>query len=1055
MKRLLAACLAAIAGAVLAPARASADYLYSLWKDNEHLKPAVIVILDTSGSMDATDDCAYGYVDANRNGRRDKSERCYQRIEAAQQVLERTLPRIASDVDLGLLTFRHKRDGGLLPDLSRSRFKSTKDDGYNYCGVATVAAPPADFEDLIDRVLETEAETNTPLEWSLARAHEEIKTLRTKDGGQTCRDYYVILLTDGEDTCAKKEPDDVVKQVKTMFADGVHTFIIGFGKDLTDTNGTSNMSTYARAGGTATLGGEYVCWDDNTCGGKSKARAMFAYDTDELDAAILRSFEAVRRGVFSAAEPIIATVPTRDSEIERVARNVMVYSAFEMQGDNLRGHLYGIRLFEETAPYSGKWQFTNMDATDLLTNCGENKTCYFDAGAMLAARVADPNGEPRRILTGDPGSPDRTNGAYTVPMRRMVDLPRTDAAAGDLKSVWNTFTDTTEMRLALTDEHLPQRMPPTLPKASLRAPSTSLLRKTIDWLHGVGRSWPLGDMYHGSAVVVEPPAFNFIDRGYPVYKQHRSTRPWMVYGGANDGMIHAFYASPDFDWKREGASGPRWHPGDEAWAYLPNNLIARTVYEVERKSERFFSMDLSCRYADVIVDDPMRTVNGKQVVQCPTGDPDCGWATVLLCGQGWGGSWYVALDVSDPENPVPMWEATIPGPEGVKDGDAYGLGRTWSVPSVALVNLDGKPNWLAVFGNGYNADMANCPAWKSASSKCETAGGVTYQRHASYRMLNLPFDGQYPEHGDGTDGDNGHTWVMNLTNGQVLQPFHMHKSINGGGGKGTAPVGKQASAGDPGALIADVASVDTDNNAFMDAAYVGGWDGSLYRVYFGDKKTAGTSAIGMCEKDLLHFGTSKRITSNPAVVRNPGVTDGVHLFIGTGVDGGSDPDQQRNSGSQWEFGAFSFADDGSDSCDNVKTTGLCKNDDWKLSNRARLVGQPLFSRQIDGHDWLLYTTWTPPTNACGASGVAQLWCLDVTNPAACTNCGSLDGDTKPERSVIIDTGGVPPTSPVVADGNVYVGPKRKPILTGPDGTEAPQPNTRKSRVITISWREVF
>src|SRR5690606_1709184 len=146
------------------------------------------------------------------------------------------------------------------------------------------------------------------------------------------------------------------------------------------------------------------------------------------------------------------------------------------------------------------------------------------------------------------------------------------------------------------------------------------------------------------------------------------------------------------------------------------------------------SQDLSCRVDDVVA---YPTVGGAGEVDCSL-DPEhedrgtCGCRTVLICGQGWGGSWYVAMDVTDPLDPRPLWEATYLG-----DRD-HGLGRTWAAPSVGAVNMEGErdgqkigvPTWLPIFGSGSKTSGRDDPG----------------NRSAAYRYLNMSFAGPYPEH---------------------------------------------------------------------------------------------------------------------------------------------------------------------------------------------------------------------------------------------------------------------------------------------------------------------
>jgi Tfp pilus tip-associated adhesin PilY1 len=76
------------------------------------------------------------------------------------------------------------------------------------------------------------------------------------------------------------------------------------------------------------------------------------------------------------------------------------------------------------------------------------------------------------------------------------------------------------------------------------------------------------------------------------------------------------------------------------------------------------------------------------------------WTTILVCGQGRGqgsieaggttGNFYFALDITDPENPKPLWEFTHDR-----------MGETWSVPVIGKISKDGD-TWAAFVGSGYD-----------------------------------------------------------------------------------------------------------------------------------------------------------------------------------------------------------------------------------------------------------------------------------------------------------------------------------------------------------------
>src|SRR5690606_33857969 len=120
---------------------------------------------------------------------------------------------------------------------------------------------------------------------------------------------------------------------------------------------------------------------------------------------------------------------------------------------------------------------------------------------------------------------------------------------------------------------------------------------------------------------------------------------------------------------------------------------------------------------------------------------------------------------------------------------APAMGRGWSLPFIGLVNNDGTPRWLGGGGSGYNTDMQNCPAWDGGNKACKvneskksgvTTVNVPKRPLAAFRVLNLEYDGQYPQHGDGVDDheegaglptEQASTWIFDIGTGEVLNRF--------------------------------------------------------------------------------------------------------------------------------------------------------------------------------------------------------------------------------------------------------------------------------------------
>ena len=188
-----------------------------------------------------------------------------------------------------------------------------------------------------------------------------------------------------------------------------------------------------------------------------------------------------------------------------------------------------------------------------------------------------------------------------------------------------------------------------------------------DDVSGRERPWKLGDINHSSPQCVLPPNANptLMGAGYEAFMNDNADRPKVILVGANDGMLHCFDPVTL----------------DELWGFIPNNLLP--------KLRRMHFIDPDCG----------AYVNHEYYVDGTPAISDVyfngGWHTVVVSGQGagWGRDnlcYYFCLDVTDPENPQPLWEFT----------DADTIGETWSTPAIG--RLPGSSRWVAVFGSGYD-----------------------------------------------------------------------------------------------------------------------------------------------------------------------------------------------------------------------------------------------------------------------------------------------------------------------------------------------------------------
>lgn len=191
-----------------------------------------------------------------------------------------------------------------------------------------------------------------------------------------------------------------------------------------------------------------------------------------------------------------------------------------------------------------------------------------------------------------------------------------------------------------------------------------------------GRTHVLGDIVNAAPVYVKEPVFDYCtgsDSGYcgtGGFKSAKASRQGVVYVGGNDGMLHAFNANT----------------GDEMWTFIPTAVLPY-LYKLADKN-------YSTKHR-AYVDGPITV-----------GDAYWGgaWHTVLIGGLGQGGRAYYALDVTDPNSPVLLWEFSATDSGGVCLGTTLAtcdidLGYTYGGAQITKLN-GGK--WVAIFSSGYN-----------------------------------------------------------------------------------------------------------------------------------------------------------------------------------------------------------------------------------------------------------------------------------------------------------------------------------------------------------------
>lgn len=303
-------------------------------------------------------------------------------------------------------------------------------------------------------------------------------------------------------------------------------------------------------------------------------------------------------------------------------------------------------------------------------------------------------------------------------------------------------------------------------------------------------SWKLGDSPYSIPVVVTPRNNMYaVDPTYRAFLQSLEDDdiPEIVLIAANDGMLHAFRLTDDPNTVTEDESG------EELWAWVPGYLLLRDKDEEWAGSlidlmwyGRTFLFDGSPVVEDVWIDsdgDGSKSSDGSE------------WHRVVVVQQGMGGPITLALDITDTQSPVFLWEQT-------NTVDTTAMGMTTGRPSIFNVYDASDPrrpqdNWVAMWGGG------RAVAYTGASGN-----NYWQSTEANLYMWNVGDDWQGTESvGYNAQGDN-------------IDDAYPDLASNGGAeGRGSLDYNDTPARLEYGYISAALAVVDTDSDGDGDVAY--------------------------------------------------------------------------------------------------------------------------------------------------------------------------------------------------------------------------------------------
>jgi hypothetical protein len=203
------------------------------------------------------------------------------------------------------------------------------------------------------------AQRQTPLadslDWAYTYFYDYINKYNGGDpsskeqfGETLCRGNYIILLTDGLESCrfsgGMPDYNAAATEAADLLAINVRTFVIGFGGDIV---GTQTLTNIAVAGGTE--------------------KAYFAANLNELKAALSSIFQAITGQYYGRSNPVV----TR-------ARDRLYRGNFDIRDGDYLGHLMAWDADKQTGVLAPDFAW---DAGEEITKAGRGKVyTWTDAG---------------------------------------------------------------------------------------------------------------------------------------------------------------------------------------------------------------------------------------------------------------------------------------------------------------------------------------------------------------------------------------------------------------------------------------------------------------------------------------------------------------------------------------------------------------------------------------------------------------------------------------------------------------------------------------------------
>jgi type IV pilus assembly protein PilY1 len=532
--------------------------------------------------------------------------------------------------------------------------------------------------------------------------------------------------------------------------------------------------------------------------------------------------------------------------------------------------------------------------------------------------------------------------------------------------------------------------------------------------------WKLGDIFRSNPVTIGTPSAYFYDvrdtnNAFATFRTaHERTSAIgnrLIVVGSNDGQLHGFTTST----------------GSEVWSFIPPNFLAK----LKNVAHDAHPTGLSHQY---FVDGPISAAD----VWLGSGDglskSSSDWKTVLVFGEGRGGGsvlWsssascdsgfnptydsafpyfcgYYALDVTATTS---FGTGTFKWHLNPTATDAPYLGEPWSKMVMGRVKIGGGEKWVGFIGAGYNG--GDC----AGGGECDLRGKGFF--------------------------------VVDLMTGDILWSYTR-------AGDSTMNY----------SLPSTPSIVDTDNDGFIDTAYIGDLGGSMWRFKFCALADTSSCNNGSWSGGKL-FGSSTGVI-RPVFVTPAVAKDGSgNLWVQWGTGDKTDPTAAND---QEKFYAVKDNDRTTtysiNNLDNI-TSSVYVDSPIKPGWYMNLANQKVLADATIFGGVSYFTTYEAPTggNPCEQAGIGLLYGVNFTTGAGVLAQYDAQGQPigTPTRSMVLGYG-IPsgavlsfkPTGTIATGGSpadLYV------TVSGGSGISAStqrvnfEPPTLANRTNILYWKD--